>query len=141
MSDLKQMQFVDTMSTRAIKIAEDTYSSARGYTPGMLEGTVTSLEGTLQPLCDKAKDVSSGLLKTVDAKVRHRLSSVDAHRALLCSSALFVPAMQDGSTRVSPVPARKSLPYGCVHTVLQVGRSVRLAHLPPVGLCVLVATV
>jgi hypothetical protein len=94
MSDLKQMQFVDNMSTRAVKMAESTYTSARDYTPKMLQGTVTSLEGTLQPYYTKAGDVSSNLLKAVDATVRQpsfeRFKKPLKFEQPSCSNALFV---------------------------------------------------
>lgn len=115
MSDLKQMQFVDDISTRAVKMAESTYSAVRQRTPKFLDPHVASVEGTLQPYYAKAGDMSSSMLKSVDATVRCLL-----HRARL---ALLhpVPSLRlTSETGFSyiPAPEMRTVPGFLQHSMV-----------------------
>jgi len=76
MTDLKQMQFVDDISTRAARIAESTYSTVRERTPQFLDPTVKNVENIVQPYYAKVQDASCNLLKAVDCKVDTGVKSV-----------------------------------------------------------------
>jgi len=70
MSELKQLQFVDSSARGVLQYAEGAYGKARGLVPGFLMTPVEKAEGLVAPYYGKAQTLAHDVLVNIDGKVR-----------------------------------------------------------------------
>lgn len=75
MSDLKQLNFVDSQARGIQSFAESAYTSVKGYLPGILLSPVNYGEQVVAPYYGKAQSLAHTLLVNIDGKVDYGVTT------------------------------------------------------------------